>query len=213
MRAALLITAGVWAAGTGTVFNAAALEGDGFSAPDGGRSWSLWQTRLTVSTPAPAARYAAANQQDGAGLKWRSLRMMGDYYFSPSLAVQPSGFRATSGLLLGTRSSMSWGAGGSLRHAAPSGQSSGGLQAVAWPATSPELTSDSATVPYVGIGYTGTAGRGGLSFSADLGLMAVGGATAVKLGRGGVGGAQSLDDTLRDMRLSPVLQLGVSYSF
>jgi len=28
-----------------------------------------------------------------------------------------------------------------------------------------------------------------------------------------VGGSQSLDDVVRDMRLAPVVQLGVSYSF
>jgi hypothetical protein len=35
---------------------------------------------------------------------------------------------------------------------------------------------------------------------------------AAKLG-GLPGGPQSLDDTLRDMRWQPILQLGVSYSF
>ena len=36
--------------------------------------------------------------------------------------------------------------------------------------------------------------------------------TAVKLGKVFTGN-QALDDTVRDMRWSPVLQLGVSYSF
>jgi hypothetical protein len=38
--------------------------------------------------------------------------------------------------------------------------------------------------------------------------MALNPGSGLRLGRG-----QSLDDVVRDMRLTPVLQLGVSYSF
>jgi hypothetical protein len=67
-------------------------------------------------------------------------------------------------------------------------------------------------VPYVGIGYTGLPSRGGWGFSADIGVMALTPESRVKLGRPD-GGGQSLDDVLRDLRLSPLVQLGVSYSF
>jgi len=71
---------------------------------------------------------------------------------------------------------------------------------------------DSPTLPYLGVGYTGLSPRGGWSFNADLGLVSLSPGNAVKLGRF-LGGGQGLDETVRDMRWSPVMQLGVSYSF
>jgi hypothetical protein len=56
------------------------------------------------------------------------------------------------------------------------------------------------------------AGRSGWSFSADFGLVALAGGNMVRLGRV-VGGSQSLDDLVRELRLSPVLQFGASYAF
>ena len=77
---------------------------------------------------------------------------------------------------------------------------------------SPATTPSRPRVPYLGIGYTGLATRGGWSFSADLGLIV---AEARQRGRASAAsyGTQSLDDAVRDLRLSPVLQVGVSYSF
>jgi hypothetical protein len=43
--------------------------------------------------------------------------------------------------------------------------------------------------------------------SADLGLMAASPRSAVRLGQ------QGLDDTLRELRLAPMLQFGVSYTY
>jgi predicted glycoside hydrolase/deacetylase ChbG (UPF0249 family) len=54
--------------------------------------------------------------------------------------------------------------------------------------------------------------RGGWSFNADLGLVSQTRNGAVKLGRV-MTGSQSLDDAVREMRWSPLVQLGVSYSF
>ncbi|MEO7339001.1 MAG: hypothetical protein ABIV63_20700, partial [Caldimonas sp.] len=63
-----------------------------------------------------------------------------------------------------------------------------------------------------GIGYTGLSPHGGWSFRADLGLVSLSPGGAVRLGRL-VTGNQNLDDAVRDLRLSPVMQLGVSYAF
>lgn len=73
------------------------------------------------------------------------------------------------------------------------------------------------SVPYVGVGYTSVGDlRGSWAsswrFSADLGVMALSPASATRLNRV-VGGQQTLDDALRDMRLAPLLQVGVSYTF
>ena len=174
---------------------------------DGLRPWPQWQGRLSLSTSGPAL--------GNTGLDVRSLSLMGDYYFArPSLGSQAAGgFRATSGLIVGARSSAALsGNTGSLvgrafsvdhRHTAWVNP----LAAVEVP-PSTELT----TVPYVGVGYTGLSNKSGWGFSADVGLVALSPRSAVKLGRV-LGGGQSLDEVLRDMRLSPLVQLGVSYSF
>ncbi len=67
------------------------------------------------------------------------------------------------------------------------------------------------SVPYLGVGYTGLqslrATGGGWGFSADVGLVALQPRSAVRFGQ------QGLSDSLRDLQLSPLLQLGASYSF
>jgi hypothetical protein len=147
---------------------------------------------------------------DSQGLKVSGASLLGDYYFSRTLrgVGSASGFRATSGLFIGTHSS-------SLLLGSTSASLGGKAFNVdrrnvgMWSmSTSTDGSADQGAVPYVGVGYTGLAGRGGWGFSADLGVMALNPGSAVKLGHG-----QSLDDALRDMRLSPLLQLGVSYSF
>jgi len=169
--------------------------------------WPQWQGRLSLSTSGPAL--------GNNGLDVRSLSLMGDYFFAgPALGGRAAGgFRATSGLIVGARSSSALsGNTGNLagrafnfdhRHAA-------------WvsPLAQVDLqpSTEVAAVPYVGVGYTGLANKGSWGFSADVGLVALSPRSAVKLGRL-LGGAQSLDEVLRDMRLSPLVQLGVSYSF
>lgn len=169
---------------------------------DGLRPWPQWQGRLSLSTSGPAL--------GNNGLDLSSLSLMGDYYFAgPALGSQSAGgFRATSGLIVGARSSSALagntsslaGRAFSFDHRATWVSL---LAAVDAPA-GPEL----ATLPYVGVGYTGLSNKGGWGFSADVGLVALSPRSAVKLG-----GGQSLDEVLRDMRLSPLVQLGVSYSF
>jgi len=68
------------------------------------------------------------------------------------------------------------------------------------------------TQPYFGIGYTGLAVKGGWGVTADLGLALENPAGAKGLGRA-VFGNQGFDGALRELRLSPVLQLGVRYAF
>jgi hypothetical protein len=64
--------------------------------------------------------------------------------------------------------------------------------------------------PYLGVGYSAANSRAGWGFSAELGLAAQN-PSAIRLGR--VVSGQNLDDQLRDLRLQPVLQLGVNYAF
>ena len=174
---------------------------------DGLRPWPQWQGRLSLSTSGPAL--------GNNGLDVRSLSLMSDYYFArPSLGGQAAGgFRATSGLIFGARSSSALS--GNTSQLAGRAFSVDHRHA-AW--VSPlapvdvQASTELATVPYVGVGYTGLSHKGGWGFSADVGLVALSPRSAVKLGRV-LGGGQSLDEVLRDMRLSPLVQLGVSYSF
>ena len=136
---------------------------------------------------------------------------MSDYYLSGSLLgpKRAGGFRATSGVMIGPRS-LAW--------AGPVPGLQGATVSIdrrlfgTSPAASGDASSETPTLPYFGLGYTGLSARGGWSFSADLGLVSLSPGSAVKFGRVFTG-AQSLDETVRDMRWSPMLQLGVSYSF
>lgn len=65
------------------------------------------------------------------------------------------------------------------------------------------------SLPYLGLGYTGLALKGGWGVTADLGLTLDNGSRA---GRA-LFGNQGFDGALREMRLSPLLQLGVRYAF
>ena len=169
-------------------------------------AWSRWQGRLSLGTPYTPARLGADNPAARLG----SASLMGDYYFSRSLvgARQLGGFRATSGLIFGPRSMLGAAQGGFATGGAFSvGSRSIGLL----PAPlAGDTAADTTTAPYVGVGYTNLSVRSGWSFNADLGLVAQG--SGGRLGRGLTGG-QSLDDAVRDMRMTPLLQLGVSYAF
>jgi len=188
---------------------AAAAEGPGLTVNSDDLQWPRWQGRAALqSTPA----WGGAVVGSRGAASPNTLGLMGDYYVTPSF-LGPSragGFRATSGLVMGSRNS-SW--------AVPSpslGNTGTGRERRVFgsPATTlvpGDTTGDTPTVPYLGVGYTGLSARGGWSFSADLG-MSLNAGSAVKLGRV-VTGAQSLDDAVRDMRWSPLVQLGVSYSF
>ena len=185
--------------------------GTGLSPSAYGPGWPRWQGRVTVSAGTLPWR-SELPRTGAAGLKIQGLGLMGDYYFLRSQLGQhgAGGFRATSGLLMGTATSL-W--------AMQPASSIGAGLSVGQHETSlftglagTEPTSDGATQPYVGVGYTGLFPKGGWGFAADFGLKALQPASAARLGRA-MNGSQSLDDLVRELRLTPVLQLGVSYSF
>lgn len=222
MKTAPLILAALFAIAAST--SAFAAEGEGLTTAP------RWQGRVLLGTgsssnvlgnAAPAAdKWASANTANG-GLTLRSLSVLGDYYFSNRLAQRASlggysgasndalsgGFRATSGVLLGQRS----GAYPLLNLASPARNFNVDLRSASVLSSEPSPVEANA-VPYLGVGYTGASAKGRWGFSADVGVMALNPGSAVKLGKV-MGGGQSLDDVLRDMRVSPMFQLGVSYSF
>ena len=189
-------------------------DGDGLSTNADRFAWPNVQSRIALAPGAPGWRADLA-PVERSGLQVGSLGLLGDVYFggakSASAGAASTGFRATSGLLIGARSPL---LGGSTT------PTSGGLYASnrrlfgasASSLAATDASVDSSTVPYIGIGYNNLAGKSGWSFSADLGVVSQNPGNVVRFGRV-FGGTQNLDDVIRDMRLAPVVQLGVSYSF
>ena len=66
--------------------------------------------------------------------------------------------------------------------------------------------------PYLGIGYAGTGLKGDWGFSADVGVAAQNPGAVSQLGRA-FNGDMGFGDALRELRLQPVVRLGVSYKF
>lgn len=114
----------------------------------------------------------------------QSLRLFGDYQLDTLRLGQTGGLRLTGGLLVNLRGS-----------------------------TGP--SDPSATLPYAGIGYAiGSApGASGLQWglSADLGLAAGGLGLSLANRNGGTG--LSIDGSLRDLRLQPMIRLGMNLAF
>ena len=194
---------------------AAWAEGDGLAANADRVPWARFQGRIAYTATSPLVRGTTASV-DGTGLQMNGLSVMGDVYFGAAPGnskTAAGGFRATSGVIVGARGTL-W---GTPALAPASGLLSvdrrlfGSSSASLGYGTDP-ANDGNATVPYIGIGYSSLAARSGWSFSADLGLVSMNPGNAVRLGRV-FGGGQSLDDVVRDMRLTPVFQLGASYSF
>lgn len=192
---------------------AAQAAGDGLSTSADRVPWAQFQARIGYGAGVPTWRASLA-PAERSGLKVGGLNVMSDVFLfgSRETAHAPvTGFHATSGLIVGSRSS--W-------------LGTGTAPANGWLATdrrlfgstAPPLASsgdgslDTSTVPYIGIGYTNLWPKSGWSVSADLGVVSQNPSNVARFGRV-FGGSQSLDDVVRDMRLAPLVQLGVSYSF
>jgi len=210
MRNVLWICAAV---ASGLMLVDARAEGDGLSADADRVPWARFQSRVASAPGAPGWRADLA-PLERTGLQVGGVGLLGDVYFGSTPAPRTTsagGFRATSGLLISARST---GLG------AASASTSGLLAtdrrlfgASASPITYPADPSvDNTTLPYIGIGYSNLSPKSGWHFSADLGVVSQSPGNVVRFGKV-VGGSQSLDDVVRDMRLAPVVQLGVSYSF
>ncbi|MDQ2779407.1 MAG: hypothetical protein M3Y32_07610 [Pseudomonadota bacterium] len=184
-------------AASGTGFAA-----DGLQAPSADAVWPRFQSR--ISLPSAGAAWLQAGSLLGsanAHATSASGSVLGDYYFATHGL---SHFRASGGLLLGAAS------GGSL--AAPVAGSGLALRS---PFTTNEAAAGSdlaVAAPYLGLGYSGQLWRSGISLSADVGMVAE---RAVISGSGASAlfGNQALDGAVRELRLSPLFQVGVRYSF
>lgn len=166
--------------------------------------WPRWQARFGLATQGSPI---------DAGARWQlsAGQLLGDYYWSglrPAGVGRSSGFRATSGLLLGR---------GSLALGTPALASPQSVGVTLSRSLRPlsiqtdESNEHWSAAPYVGIGYSGISLRGGWGFTADLGLAGTVGGLRSRREAGF--GVQGVEDLLRDLRLTPVLQFGASYAF
>ena len=172
---------------------------DGLSALRLDSLWPQWQARVQLQTSSLLSFGGGAAQEITSGA------VLGDY-----LLLQPSfgTFRATGGIVAGSL------AGAPLYKALP-GQAMGwsvqgnglqpGLLAVAV-AESPQ------PLPYLGLGFSAAPLGSGFSFSADFGLVSQSPGSSIELGRALLGN-QGVERAFRELRLSPMAQLSVRYSF
>ncbi len=208
-----------WVASMGLACLAGAAWGDGIKVDATGGYWFGAETRLrlqAVRVATPPLRLGTSGAASlNPGLPY-AASLTGDYYLSSSRLLdgaQPrSGFRASGSLLihqpgvsvselaLASRSALSFGQPARLGLGAPS-VGLGDAQAYGV-----------STVPYVGIGYSDFGLKSGWGWWADVGLLVQSPGGALGLGRV-VSGSQGLDDVLRDLRMAPMVQLGVNYAF
>ena len=187
------------------------LAADGAGLTPNGEPWARWQGRLSFGTSSPVWRARLADPDSQAAIKVNSLVLMGDYYMTTSLAGAGSvgGLRATGGVILGPRAQLWAGQAGRNGTGFSIGRQPFGPSAM--PNTN-DPGADAVALPYLGLGYTGLSVHSGWRFIADLGLVAKSPGNASRFGRA-LGGGQSLDDAVRDLRISPLLQVGASYAF
>ena len=179
----------------------AALGADGLVSPVAGDLWPQWQARIAVQaatvSPLSSSRWleGTAPQQ---GLQGAAL--LGDYYFArPAFG----NFRATGGLMIGAT-------GGAPVLTATAGSQLGLSVRNLGQGLSPAAEAHG-TTPYLGMGFSSVAWSEGLSISADIGWIAQQ-PSASGLGRA-IFGNQGRDAAWRELRVSPVLHLGLSYRF
>jgi hypothetical protein len=186
----------------GCVVPPAAAQASGLTLDGNGREAPRLQARVGIHTGQTLDGSGSPAWQQQAGV------VLGDYYFSRTRLGSSdvsSGFRATSGLLVGQRSL----ALGTPALAGGQAFTLTTLRQHRWAGAMGESLSEPwSTVPYLGVGWTGVSVRGGWGLTADLGL-------AGRPANGGlrVGNTTALDDLLRELRLTPVLHIGVSYAF
>ncbi len=178
-----------------------ALAQNGLLPPASDAVWPALELRVMVQTAPLGPLPAAALALHGQAAAQRSVQggaLFGDYVF----VRNPLGsLRATGGLVLGTLAGTP-----TLLPAAGTRLGLGLLDAP------PAAGGDNGAQPYLGLGYSSPALWRTLSVTADLGLVAGRPSGVTGVGRA-LFGQQAMDAALRELRLAPLLQLGVRYAF
>ncbi|MCY7316121.1 MAG: hypothetical protein LH480_10995 [Rubrivivax sp.] len=178
---------------------------EGLQMPQDDRVWPQWRARIALQTSAVAPAGGTA-WLDGAEAQriWRGAAVLGDY----TLATPSFGrWRASAGLLIGRPGGGTWfsaDVGPQLQLSVQRLDDGPGHPAGARDILNTPL-------PYVGLGFSGSAWHNSLSLSADVGLA--GEPASASAPPRTLLGNQGKDRAWRELRLSPVLQLGLRYSF
>jgi len=185
----------------GTVSVAGAAQG--LSQPAADMLWPQWQARVTLMTSGASTLATAPLAEGRAAPRGLSVgALLGDYVFArPAFGS----FRASGGLMSGHLGGLP------LATTLAGGRFDVSVQRSTTSAGQPG-TEAPAALPYFGVGFSGAAGLVGLSLTADVGLVAERPEAAVGLGRA-LFGNQGMERSLRELRLAPVMQLGVRYTF
>lgn len=211
------ILAGMFACVTAPAL-ALVTAGDSLAPTQESAAWSRWQGRVSFAVTGPrwssdSGQFGSGRLHAGSASEINSLSLLGDYYFARSLAGAKSigGFRATSGVIFGPRSQLST----SQTYMAPVSSFNIGSRLFGQSSNPYAVNAGdhTATLPYLGLGYTGLSTQGAWRFNADLGMVTQGLGSAVNPGRMFGSGQRRLDESLRDLRLTPLFKLGASYSF
>lgn len=157
---------------------------DGLTVPAGGLGGAGWQARMELDSSLPSSLSGLSGFTTVTPSGLQTARLLGDYPLEALRFNQTSNLRVTSGLLLNQRFGPLGNADGDSRNA--------------W--------------PYLGLGLSGNGVRGDWGFQADFGLAAQSLGAAMRLGRV-LNGGLSVGDAVRDLRLQPVVRLGMNYSF
>lgn len=188
----------------------------GLAAADGGLKvaaaggfWSDVQTKLRFSAAVLDSTPPLVGYPAMAGARYPvplGASLGGDYYFSKDLAAggrPPSGFRASGALLIRqpgvSLSDLSWQSRAITSLAAPQPLVDAGQLGIS-------------AMPYLGVGYSDYSLKSGWGFWADIGLVVQSPGNALGVSRV-LSGSQSVEELVRELRMSPMLQLGVNYSF
>jgi len=194
---------GLLAAAGACLCSVAVQAAGGLLPPANNTLWPSLSARVTIQTAAVSPLAMAGLAEPGQRLRGGAL--LGDYVFA-----QPSfgSFRATSGVVFGAHGGApNFSAGGlgpgsrlSLAHSQGSARTLA-AQANGWQ-----------TSPYLGLGFSSPLGDSGFSLSADLGWVAESTTVGTPSARAPLG-VQGSDIQRRELRLSPLLQFGMRYTF
>lgn len=205
---ALMMTAAAmlaWAAAAPVQAQSGLLTPTPFTTTAAINYWPQWQSRLALDWP-------QTNLLDGS-VRMRSSSVLGDYYFyrHPITPATSSlgGFRATSGLMQGEATPRLLAGLGTANLTL--GRTLGLNRAALFGATASPFSIDSenSTSSYLGVGYTLLSLRGGWGVSADVGLATAPHSSTTL----GLGNNSGLGSDFKELRLTPLLHLGLSYSF
>ena len=179
----------------------AAQASDGLSGPPAESIWPQWQGRLALQSSAvQRTNLWSLLESSSQPRTARGGALLGDYYFAqPTLGH----FRASGGLVFGAT-------GGVPNTAA--GTSRWGLTVQSLGSTPVAAAEVPGAVPYLGLGFTSAAWRNAWYLTADVGWVAEQPSALSGFGRA-LQGSQTWDQALRDVRLAPLVQLGVRLAF